>query len=482
MKNKFLLFIFIVLVFISIGYCGSIMELILFKKAHLQWEKKNYVLSEKLYEQCLEIDSKNKKFLYRYLLSKINQNKCIEVLSFFDNLEINKPGLKLHQLKRNARTQLFMNTEKIDSTIKANLSKTLNSDLVSFEVIPDVIASRNDEIVKIIFNVQKFNKYPINICVHFEKIGYPYYANFIKTDKNKKLWEIKFSIKKEFSGVKLELPVYVFYSKKDFYYYNLKIILPSRNIKVKGLSYTNELKYLDRKTLMLSRGKVKFKDFKISVKKQTINNQNLDKGKKFEIGTNYFVWIVARSDKKVKVKVSKRKEGIKDGKLIGYFHVGPAGLILEHSVITNDNLDGNTLALGIALPGMVQVGNFAMDIYECSMFEDKVVSRYGEKPLIFIHQEKARLLAESVGKRLPTNAEWFFCAQTCCEPTDLFYQGNGKEYANIWPFSIPFNSKDHDGIVNNPHDQNGANLSGGTLTGTCPLDINMYGNYDMIGN
>ncbi len=481
MVKKLLMTIMVILVFASICHCGSLMERILFKKANIYWEKKNYVLSEKLYAQCLKIDSENKKFLYRYLLSKMNQNKYIEVLSFFDNLKMKKLGLKLLQLKRNARTQLFMNTKKVDGTVKAKISKKLNASEISFNTIPDAIEGKKGENIKIILDMKKFKKNAKNIYVHLEKIGYPYYANFCMVEKKEKLWEINFSIKKKFSDVKLDLPIYVFYSKKDFYYYNLRIIMSSGSVKVEGLSYTNELQYLNDRAVMMSRGEVKFKDFKIVVPGQTINSQSLDKGKKLEIGTDYFIWVVATKDKNAKTILTKKKKDIKNGQMIGYFHVGPAGKILRYSVTTNDNLDGSTLAPGIPLPGMVKVGKFAMDIYECSMFDGKVSPRYGVKPLAFVHQGKARMLARKAGKRLPTNAEWFFCAQSCKDP-DLYYRGNGKEYGNIWPLSIPLNSKDFAGVTNNPHGQNGVKLTGGTLTGTCPLDVNMYGNYDMVGN
>ncbi len=479
--KKLLMFMMVILVFGSICHCGSLMERILFKKAKIYWEKKNYVLSEKLYEQCLNIDSQNKTFLYRYLLSKMNQNKYIEVLSFFDNLKTKKIGLKLLQLKRNARTQLFMNTKKVDGIVKAKISKKLGSKEIIWQVDPEEIEGKKGEEIKIVLDMKKFKKKAKNIYVHLEKIGYLYYANFWKMDKKKKSWEISFSIKKKYSGVKLDLPIYVFYSKRDFYYYNLRIILSSGSLKVAGLSYTNELQYLNEKAVMMSRGEVKFKDFKVVVPGSTINHQSLDKGKKLEIGTDYFVWVVASKDKTAKTILTKQKKGIKNGQMIGYFHVGPAGEILKYSVTTNDNLNGSTLAPGIPLPGMVKVGKIAMDIYECSMFEGKVTSRYGVKPLAFTNQGKARMLARLAGKRLPTNAEWYACAQTCKDP-DLQYRGNGKETGNIWPLSIPLNSKDYAGVTNNPHGQNGVKLTGGTLTGTCPLDVNMYGNYDMIGN
>lgn len=479
--KRFIMIVMTLMLIVKFSYSASLMERMLFKKANLYWEKKDYVLSESLYAQCIKIDSGNKEFLYRYLLSKMNQNKFIEVVCYFDNLKMTNLGLQLLQLKRNASTQLYMNTKKVDGIVKAKISKKLDPGLVTVSHVPDEIQGKKGEEVTLLLDMTKFSQEIDGLYAHLEKAGYSYYANFWKQEKNKKIWEIKFTLKKDHSAVTLDLPVYVFHSKTDFYYYNLSIILSRGSVKVGGLSYTNELQYLNDTAVMMSRGEVKFKDFTATVAGQTVNHQNLDSGTQLEIGNDYFVWVVALPDKNTKTILTKKHKDVPNGQLIGYFHFGPAGRILKYSVTTNDNLSGENLAPGVPLPGMVRVGKFALDIYENSMFEGKVASKYGVKPLAFVHQGKARMLAKKAGKRLPTNAEWFFAAASCSDP-DLTYKGNGSEVGNIWPLSIPLNSVDHAGVKNFPHGQNGVKLTGGTMTGTCLQDVNMYENYDMVGN
>ncbi len=476
MKKVFFV-VALVVVFNSVLFCGVNLNKILFKNANIFWQQKNFRMAEKLYENCLSIDSKNEKFLYRYLLSKVNLKKYAEVTSYFDQMKDQKFSAKMSLLRRNAKSQLFIQNRTIENMIKKKKIKEMSSNALDFKVVPAKIKGESGEKVKIVLSFSPFFKSAKDVFIHLGEAGYPYYCNFLSSERKKNEWEISFIIKKKISSPKVKFPVYYMMPNKKMYFVNISIIF-NKEEYVKH-DYTCELEYLDDQSITLAKGKATIRKKVWVVSGQTLNYQSLDKGKVFEVGTDYFIWLILSKDGPEGI-ISKKKK-LKGGKLIGYFHYGPSKKILKFSITTNDNLDSKTLRPGIPLPGMVKVGSFAIDIYENSIVNGKAVSKYKKTPKAYLDQGQCRLLAMDIWKRLPTSSEWFLAAQGCNDP-DMLYNGTGEEFGNIWSMNIPVNSIDCNGLKNYPNGKNGVNMTNYTKTGTCLKDVSGYDCYDMIGN
>lgn len=160
-----------------------------------------------------------------------------------------------------------------------------------------------------------------------------------------------------------------------------------------------------------------------------INNEKFfAPGESRENGSDYFVYLLpAPVGKSFRVVISKfhpdwtgyfspgagkrpREYSPRTWILLGYFHLDPRGKVLKNSVTTNSNLDDPPT--GMPLPGMVKVGNFAIDIYENSDLNGYSISAYGRTPLTDLTRDEAQLLANQSGKRLPTSRQWF----NACDP------------------------------------------------------------------
>ena len=164
-----------------------------------------------------------------------------------------------------------------------------------------------------------------------------------------------------------------------------------------------------------------------------LNSRFYALGESKEAGTDYFVYVLpAPVGKNFRAVLSRyhpdwagyfspgacgrpRSYSQRTWRLIGYFHVGPQGGILRNSVVTNANLSNP--APGVPLPGMVRVGDFAMDIYENSDLNGYSVSAYGRTPITNLTRDEAQVMARLCGKRLPTSRQWL----AACEP-DTFPQ------------------------------------------------------------
>lgn len=176
-------------------------------------------------------------------------------------------------------------------------------------------------------------------------------------------------------------------------------------------------------------------------------------GESKESGTNYFVYLLpARVGKKFQAIISKhhpdwagyfsrgggtqpRGYSRKTWKLLGYFHIGPQGGVLRNSVVTNGNL--NNPEPGVPLPGMVKVGDFAIDIYENSELNGHCISAYGRVPLTGLTCDEARRMAALSGKRLPTSRQWFGACEAETFPLiPLKKPLDGEGPQNIWSGKI----------------------------------------------
>ncbi len=249
--------------------------------------------------------------------------------------------------------------------------------------------------------------------------------------------------------------------------------------------YTVKINPYNDDSIMVSQGKVAFTGGIIKNNADLIAGfSNLDTGQR-KPGTDYFVYVVATPGvDKFRVVFSNSwvgPTGFHSYKLIGYFHNDPNNKILSGSVVTNDNLDGTTLDPGIPLPGMVRVGDFAIDIYENSRGEEGLpVSRCSRQPWVHLPSITVKRLAKKIGKRIPTAAEWFQAARGTPDPhTDD--PGDGSEPCNIWMGSIPQGAVGIDGTRNYPDNPDGVQ-TGYILTGTAVKAYSNCGCYDMIGN
>ena len=213
----------------------------------------------------------------------------------------------------------------------------------------------------------------------------------------------------------------------------------------------------------------------------TVGLKKLDTGDPVR-GTDYYVYAVVTPGTDMFQAIvsasSVGPNGFSRYKLLGYFHYGPDSSIIPASVVTNDNLDGTTLAAGIPLPGMVQVGDFAMDIYENTIDRDGLpVSRHGAIPWTLVSAQKITDLAKKIGKRLPTAAEWYQAAKGTPDP-HREDPGGDNEPCNIWRGSIPGGAVSRQGAKNI-----GSLVHFGAIrTGTAVKSVSSIGCFDMIGN